>query len=142
MAEVTVSLEKVRSNFIIDTQGLAFGTLTVDEGAIPEELRRGTAKRLLASSVLYCFIGSFGEALAARGAEAEKIWGSATVTTGQDDLGRIRIIGMSLSITIRIGRQHKEIYEKVWKIMRKGCQISASLESAFPISYEAVPEWI
>ncbi len=141
MSDVTVSLEKIENKFSINTQGLALGKLFVDEDSIPEDKRRGTATRLLASAILYCYIGSFGQALSARGADADSIDGTATVTTRQDELGRKRISGISLHVFVHIKKEYREIYERVSKILQKGCLISASLEPAFPVTYTVKSIW-
>ncbi|MBQ3893426.1 MAG: OsmC family peroxiredoxin, partial [Mailhella sp.] len=65
---VKVSLERKGKVFDLDTQCLALGKIHVDPDMLPENERSGTAKRMLGASVLYCFVGSFADALQARGA--------------------------------------------------------------------------
>ena len=132
---VTVSLERQGRTFDLDTECMALGKCHVDLDALPENERSGTAKRMLGASVLYCYIGSFADALLARGAAFNKISGTATVEAGDDGTGRRRVLNIVLNINIHLDAAYTETYEHVARIMKKGCLISASLEPAFPITY-------
>ena len=133
---VTVSLERKGKVFDLDTQCMALGKIHVDPDLLPENERSGTAKRMLGASILYCFIGSFADALQARGATFEKITGEAVVTAGDDGTGRRRILGVGLKVSVFMDEASIGVYEHVAKIMRKGCLVSASVEKAFPVTYD------
>ena len=137
---VTVSLERRGNIYDLDTQSMALGKIHVDPDKLPPNEREGAAKRLLGSSALYCFIGSFADALLARGAEFHCINGTASVTAGRDDAGRDRVLGMALDVTVVIDERYADICAHVERILSKGCLISASLEPAFPITYNVKRE--
>ncbi len=135
MQTVQVSLTRKGKVFSLDTECLALGQIRVDLDALPASESRGTAKRLLGSSVLYCFIGSFADALQARKAEFREISGNAVVTAGDDGTGRTRVLGITVNVEVEMDAVFNDTFEHVKKIMQRGCLISASLEPAFPITY-------
>lgn len=50
----------------LDMESGLFGTLHLDNGAVPAEERPGTAKKLLAASALYCYCAALDKALESR----------------------------------------------------------------------------
>ena len=135
MAELTVTYERNGEIQIAHTGSKVLGDIGVDYTGVSEDERGGTAKQLLASSVLFCFCGAFGSALKARGAEYEKITGKATLETGLDEKKRARVTKIALDVTVHMDEDNEFIFERVEKIMQQGCLVSASLEPAFPITY-------
>ena len=59
----------------LDMESGLFGTLHLDNGAVPAEERPGTAKKLLAASALYCYCAALDKALD----KAEAVKGVPTV---------------------------------------------------------------
>ena len=53
--ELSVSLERKGPVIDLDMESTALGTVHVDNNALPEDERAGSAKKLLAASVLYCY---------------------------------------------------------------------------------------
>ena len=133
--EVTVSLQRRGSLMELDMENAALGCVHVDNNAIPEEERPGSAKKLLGAAVLYCYVAALDKALDTRGAKYESIDARATVTAGTDDKGRGRIVGIVLDVTVHMDADYEDVFERVSKVMRNGCLISASLEAAFPVTY-------
>lgn len=133
--EISVSLERHGAIIDLDMESAALGRLHIDNDALAEDERAGSAKKLLGASVLYCYIAALDKALDARGARYDKIAGKASVTAGSDDKGRGRILGIVLDVTVHMGEDYEETFERVSKVLRHGCLISASLEAAFPVTY-------
>lgn len=133
--ELSVSITRQGSKVDLDMESAAFGVLSIDGEAIPAEERPGTAKKLLASSALYCYCAALDKALETRSAKYRKIEGKATVQTGTDDKGRGRVVGLSLDVTVHMDQEYEFIFDRVEKIMRQGCLITGSLEGAFPVTY-------
>ena len=133
--ELSVSLERHGAIIDLDMAGAALGRVHIDNGALPEEERTGTAKKLLGASVLYCYTAALDKALDARGARYERIGARATVRTGTDDKGRGRIMGITLDVTVHMDAEYEDVFERVSKVMRNGCLVSASLDAAFPVTY-------
>ncbi len=133
--QVTVSLQRRGPIIDLDMESAALGRVHVDNNTIPEDERPGSAKKLLGSAVLYCYVAALDKALETRGAVYDSIDATATVTAGTDDKGRGRIVGITLDVVVRMDADYEDIFERVNKIMRSGCLISASLEPAFPVTY-------
>ena len=112
-----------------------FGVISIDGEQIPAEERPGTAKKLLASSALYCYCAALDKALETRSAKYRRIEGKATVRTGTDDKGRGRVTGIDLDVTVFMDQEYEFIFDRVEKIMKQGCLITGSLEAAFPVKY-------
>ena len=133
--EASVSLQRCGSIIDLDMQSAALGQMHVDNDALPEDERAGSAKKLLGASVLYCYIAALDKALDARGAKYDNITGTATVKAGSDEKGRGRILGITLDVVVHMASEYEDIFERVGKVMRNGCLISASLDAAFPVVY-------
>ena len=97
--------------------------------------KNGPAKKLLASSALYCYCAALDKALETRSAKYRRIEGKATVRTGTDDKGRGRVTGIDLDVTVFMDQEYEFIFDRVEKIMKQGCLITGSLEAAFPVKY-------
>ena len=133
--EVTVSLQRKGPLIDLDMESQALGEIHVDNNSLPEDERTGSAKKLLGASVLYCYVAALGKALETRGARYDAIDARATVRAGSNDKGQSRVLGITLDVVVRMDSENEEIFERVAKVMRHGCLISASLEAAFPIEY-------
>lgn len=133
--EASVSLQRCGSIIDLDMQSAALGQMHVDNDALPEDERAGSAKKLLGASVLYCYVAALDKALDARGAKYDNITGTATVKVGSDDKGRSRVLGITLDVVVHMASEYEDIFERVGKVMRNGCLISASLDAAFPVVY-------
>ncbi len=139
--QVTVSLQRRGPIIDLDMESTALGCVHVDNNAIPEDERAGSAKKLLGSAVLYCYVAALDKALDTRGAKYDSIDAKATVTAGTDDKGRGRIVGITLDVVVRMDADFEDIFERVSKVMRNGCLISASLEPAIPVTYNLQLEY-
>lgn len=133
--EITVALERKGPLIDLDMESKALGRIVIDNNSIPEDERSGSAKKLLGASVLYCYVAALDKALDTRGAKYEAINAKATVRAGANDKGQSRILGITLDVVVRMDSENEEIFERVAKVLRHGCLISASLEAAFPIEY-------
>jgi osmotically inducible protein OsmC len=135
MADIIVTLEREGETQSIHTNSSLLGDIKINYANVPEEERGGTAKQLLAASALHCFCSAFGKALETRGAKYDKISGTATVRTGVDDKKRGRVTGIDLDVTVYMDEEYEFIFERVEKIMRQGCLVTASLAAAFPVEH-------
>ena len=109
------------------------GVLTIDTAGIDPELRGGTAKQLLGCSVLYCYCAALDKALTTRGAVYTALDATATLETGVDELKRARIRTITLDVVVTMAEEHEEAFERVVKVMRNGCLVSASLEGGMEV---------
>ncbi|MBQ7739241.1 MAG: OsmC family protein [Desulfovibrionaceae bacterium] len=131
------SVSLVRRGAVVDfeTKSQAIPNFHIDNELIPENERGGTAKKLLGSAVLYCYVAALSKALETRAINYERIEAQAQVTAGNDDKGRSRILGINLDVAVHMDADYEDLFERVKKVMRNGCLISASLEAAFPVTY-------
>ena len=136
MAEVIVTYDKEGESQKIHTGSQILGDIDINYEGVPEDQRGGTAKQLLASSALYCFCGAFGKALETRGATYERITGTATLETGLDEKKRARVTGITLDVTVHMDEDYDFVFDRVEKIMKQGCLVTASLHDAFPMTYK------
>lgn len=134
--DLGVSLTRQGNRVDLDMQSGALGVISIDGDAIPADERAGTAKKLLASSALYCYCAALDKALESRNAKYRRIQGTATLQTGTDDKGRGRVTGIALKVTVFMDQEYEFIFDRVEKIMRQGCLITGSLEPAFPVTYD------
>lgn len=138
--EISVSLVRKGPAIDLDFESAALGAIHVDNNALSEDERTGSAKKLLGASVLYCYVAALDKALDTRGAKYDAITAKATVEAGSNDKGQGRILGITLDVTVHMDADYEDIFERVSKVMRHGCLISASLEAAFPVTYNLTLE--
>ena len=117
--ELSVSIARRGAKVDLDMESAAFGVISIDGAQIPAEERPGTAKKLLASSALYCYCAALDKALETRSAKYRRIEGKATVR----------------DVTVFMDQEYEFIFDRVEKIMKQGCLITGSLEAAFPVKY-------
>lgn len=137
---LSISYSRIGDVHTIETGNPSLGTLVIDQTHIPEEQRGGTAKQLLASSAMYCYCASVAGALDARGTKWEEIKGTASLETGEDSEGRARVTGIALDVTVRLDEDDIGTLERVAKVLRKGCLLTASLDEGIPVRYSLHPE--
>lgn len=135
MAELTVSYLREGERQILHSGSKAMEDIILNYTGIAEDEKGGTAKQLLAFSALYCFCGAFAKALETRGTVFDKIVGSATLETGLDEKKRVRVVRIALDVTVYMDEEYEFIFDRVEKIMKQGCLVTASLENAFPVTY-------
>ncbi|MBD5641309.1 MAG: OsmC family peroxiredoxin [Desulfovibrio sp.] len=133
--EAAVRLVRKGPVIDLDLESRALGRIHVDIDSVPEDERPGAAKKLLGASVLYCYVAALDKALEARGARYDSIDASAQVRAGSNDKGQGRILGIALNVIVRMDSAYEEVFDRVAKVMRHGCLVSASLEAAFPVTY-------
>ena len=133
--ELSVSLTRQGSKVDLDMESGVLGVLTIDGSTASPDEKAGTAKKLLAASALYCYCAALDKALDTRNAKYEIIEGKATLQTGTDDMGRGRVTGIAIDVTVRMDEEYEFIFDRVEKIMRQGCLVTASLHQAFPVTY-------
>lgn len=113
----------------------ALDAIVIDNTEVDLESRGGVAKQLLASAVLYCYCAALDKALASRGAEYGCINGTAILETGRDEMKRARVTKITLDVTVHMSEDQEDIFERVAKVMRNGCLVSASIEKAITVEY-------
>ena len=133
--ELSVSIARRGAKVDLDMESAVFGVISIDGEQIPAEERPGTAKKLLASSALYCYCAALDKALETRSAKYRRIEGKATVRTGTDDKGRGRVTGIALAVPGGLAQEYAFRFARGATLMKQGCLITGSLEAAFPVKY-------
>ncbi len=134
--DLTVTYNKKGNRQLMELESQCMDDIEIDYTNIPEGERGGAAKQLLAASVLNCFASAFAKALEVRGAHYEKITGKATLHVGLNERKQARVLGIDIDVAAHMPEEFADIFDRVTKVMRHGCLISASLEPAMAISYD------
>ncbi len=134
--EIGVSFSREGNVVELDMESGGLGVWRMDQDAIPADERNGTAKKLLASSALYCFCAALDTALKARNAAYDKLTGRALLETAPDESGWVRVSKIVLDVTLWMKEEDSFIFERVEKIMKQGCLVTGSLEKAFPVEHK------
>jgi organic hydroperoxide reductase OsmC/OhrA len=137
MMALVVSYEKINK----DAHKLVMGSqvmndIVVDATDIPPEGQAGTSAKLLGSACLNCYVGTFEEAMEARGAIIESLQGQATILKGKDEFGRTRISSIEILVKVGIDDSYLPQFEKCRKIMKRGCLITYSIEPSIKVTYD------
>ena len=124
-----------------DTQKLVMDSqvtddIVIDTTDIPLEGRAGTSAKLLGAACLNCYVGTFEDAMEARGAIINKLQGTATILKGKDDQGRTKISSITMEVEVGFDDIYLPKFEKCKKIMKRGCLITYSIESSINITYD------
>ena len=135
MSQQAVSMKRQGPVIDLDMESSALGQIHFDMRALPEHEKTGSAQKLLAASALHCYTGTLDSALQSRGCPYESIAGEAIVTAGKDEHNQSRILGIEINVTVQIRPEHRELFERVKKVMGKGCFVTASLAASFPVTY-------
>lgn len=126
-----------------DTQDVLFNDqdiddLEIDHSDTPAVMRGGTARRMLAGSVLVCMGGTLAAGLEARGVTVESLTGRAQVQTSKNLPKRIEAIDIELRLKVPAGNE--KVVDKVEKILARGCLISRSLKPGIDVRETIIRE--
>ena len=135
MSQEAVSIKRQGPVIDLDMESSALGQIHFDMRALPEHEQTGSAQKLLAASALHCYTASLDRAMQTRGCPYGSITGEAIVTAGKDEHNRGRILGIELNVTVQIRQEHRELFERIKNVMSKGCLVTASLATSFPVTY-------
>ena len=135
MSQEAVSIKRQGPVIDLDMESSALGQIHFDMRALPEHEQTGSAQKLLAASALHCYTASLDRAMQTRGCPYESITGEAIVTAGKDEHNRGRILGIELNVTVQVSPEHRELFERIKNVMSKGCLVTASLATSFPVTY-------
>jgi hypothetical protein len=113
--------------------------LEIDHYDTPVIMRGGTARRILAGSVLTCMGTTLAAALTARGVPVESLTGQARVHLSVDSPKRIAAI--DLEFRLRVPAGHEKTVDKVEKMLSKGCLLSRSLKPAMALRETIIREY-
>ena len=136
---LTVSYSCKDDVHTIETGGAALPRVVVDNRGIPQELRAGTAKRLLAGASLYCYCTMLSAALQARDVDFDDVSATAELEMGKTEQGINRILKMTIRCSVRVNKRDEETLRRVQKMMEHGCLVTGSLHDGIATEYELLP---
>lgn len=127
-----------------DAQDIRFNDAALDDvgidyAGVPDILRGGAARKMLAGSVLACMGGTVAAALTARGVPVTSLNGRAKVSVTSEIPKRITAIDIELRI--KVPRGHEKAVDKVEKIVSRGCLISRSLQPGITVRETILKEF-
>lgn len=138
---MTISYSRQGDIHTIETGGAALPTIVVDNTNVPENQRGGTAKQLLGSAALFCYMSALLGSLDARGVKYESASATATLEVGPNDLGQGRVKKITIDATVTLSEEDASSFERVEKIMKQGCLITGSLHDGIQMAYNLHPEY-
>lgn len=138
---MSISYSRQGDVHTIETGGAALPKIVVDNSNLPEDQRGGTAKQLLGSAAVFCYMSALCGALEARGIKYENASATATLDVGSNDLGQGRVKKITIDATVTLSEDDSSAFERVAKILRQGCLITGSLHDGIQMNYNLTPEY-
>lgn len=132
--QLTVSYSRDGDVQTIDTGG-PLGTLIIDNAQIPEDRRGGLAKQLLGSSAVLCYCAALGAAMKSRGVEFSELKATAKLDVNTNSKGQSRVLKIAIDASVNISEEDADVFERIIKIMNKGCLITGSLHDGIQMEY-------
>ena len=134
---LVVTYEKINKDaHKLEMDSQVMNDIVVDATDIPLEGQAGTSAKLLGSACLNCYIGTFEEAMEARGAIVDSLQGQATILKDKDDSGLTKVSRIDILVKVGIDDSYLSQFEKCKKIMKRGCLITNSIEPSIKITYD------
>lgn len=139
--DMTISYSRQGDVHTIETGGAALPRIVIDNSSLPEDQRGGTAKQLLGSAAVYCYMAALCGALDARGIAYENAKATVTLGVGPNDLGQGRVKKITIDASVTLSDQDSAAFDRVAKIMRQGCLVTGSLHEGIQMNYNLTPEY-
>ena len=114
--ELSVSIARRGAKVDLDMESAAFGVISIDGEQIPAEERPGTAKKLLASSALYCYCAALDKALALSPEDPALLQERAEIAVLQKDLDKA---GALASNAYALGAKVGPLCRRHWATIRQ-----------------------
>ena len=137
---MTISYSRQGDVHTIETGGAALPKIVIDNTGVPENQRGGTAKQLLGSAAVFCYMSALLGSLDARGVKYENATATATLEVGPNDLGQGRVKKITIDAAVTLPGEDAPTFERVAKIMKQGCLITGSLHEGVEMAYNLHPE--
>lgn len=138
---MTISYTRQGDVHTIETGGAALPQIVIDNTNVPENQRGGTAKQLLGTAALFCYMSALLGSLDARGVKYEGASATATLEVGPNDLGQGRVKKITIDASVTLPEEDASTFERVEKIMKQGCLITGSLHEGITMVYTLHPEY-
>lgn len=139
--QVTITYTREGEVHTMKTGGGALPELVVDNSAVPQEQRGGTAKQLLGCAALFCYMSALLGALEARGVAYSGASATAALEVGGNALGQGRVRKISIDAHVTVAEKDAGVFARVEKMMRQGCLVTGSLHDGIEMEYDLHPEF-
>ena len=139
--QLSVSYQRNGDLHTIHTGGAALGDIVIDNSRVPAEQRGGTAKQLLGASVLFCFCAALNSALESRGVRYEDLRATATLDVDTNAGGQSRVLRITIDASLSLDEEDEDTFERVRKIMSRGCLVTGSLHDGIEMAYNLTPNY-
>ena len=136
--QLSVSYQRNGDLHTIHTGGAALGDIVIDNSRVPAEQRGGTAKQLLGASALFCFCAALNSALESRGVRYEDLRATATLDVDTNAGGQSRVLRITIDASLSLD---EDTFERVRKIMSRGCLVTGSLHDGIEMAYNLTPNY-
>ena len=138
---MSVSYSRQGDVHTIETGGVALPKIVVDNTNVPENQRGGTAKQLLGTAAIFCYMSALLGSLDARGVKYSDAKATATLEVGGNELGQGRVKKITIDASVTLSEEDASTFERVEKIMKQGCLITGSLHDGIQMAYNLHPEY-
>lgn len=140
--EMTVEYTRENDVHTLSAEGVALPRIVVDNTGLPPEKRGGTAKQLLGSAAVFCYMSALLGSLEARGAKPLSARASATLEVGPNDAGQGRVKKIAIHAQISLSEDNEAVFHRVERIMRQGCLVTGSLHDGIEMEYDLKADFV
>jgi len=136
MEKVGVELEYLGDvDFKVKFGHGAIDDLVIAASRVPEDQGGGVARKLLATSVMYCMAGWLFTLLQKTRVDVDALKASAEVTMSKDESGRDFVDKIDMQIQVQISDEDVNAFERCKSIVDRGCLISRSLMRGVKVTH-------
>ena len=132
--QLSVSYQRNGDLHTIHTGGAALGDIVIDNSRVP-------AKQLLGASALFCFCAALNSALESRGVRYEDLRATATLDVDTNAGGQSRVLRITIDASLSLDEEDEDTFERVRKIMSRGCLVTGSLHDGIEMAYNLTPNY-
>ena len=115
----------------INTGSELLQTLKIDDSKNNE----GLARKMLASSALYCYVATLVGVMDKKGIEFTGIDADAELIDGQDSKTFSHTLGIKITVTVHFEKEPDETFAIVRKGLEHGCLVTAALGKGVAMEY-------
>lgn len=139
--EITINYTRQGDVHTMKTGGGALPELVVDNSAVPQDERGGTAKQLLGCAAVFCYMSALIGVLDSRGIAYSNASATATLDVGGNAAGQGRVKKIAINAHVSVAAKDQPVFARVEKIMRQGCLITGSLHDGIEMEYNLLPDY-
>ena len=95
----------------------------------------------MGASALFCFCAALNAALESRGVHYEDLNATATLDVDANAAGQSRVLKITIDASLSLDEEDEDTFERVRKIMSRGCLVTGSLHDGIEMAYNLTPNY-